>query len=138
MAAHAIDQAATELNCFVERQKKYAHTGANQPFFVIDPSSRSLPQKFPCLLTSSANLSPNSPHLWSHFAALLPQAHLSRDSRCITHQRTLTHLPLVCHLLPYQVLLSHHPWNIIATAGVIRDKPYGFSDLRATFELQIG
>lgn len=33
--------------------------------------------------------------------------------------------------------MSHHPWKIIVTAGVVRDKPYRFSDLRAAVQLQI-
>lgn len=39
---------------------------------------------------------------------------------------------------PIKTLVSHHPGKIFATAGVIRDKPYGFSDLRAAVELEIG
>lgn len=101
---------------------------------VLDPCPKtSLPPYF------LANLTPNCVHLFTAITPpRLPQAHLSRDSRCITYQWTLTHLPLVCHLRPYQNLVSHYPWKIIATAGVVRDKPYGFSNLRAAVELQIG
>lgn len=139
--AHAIDQASTELFRRTQKQTRGRElTLVPYPSVVQIPAAKtSLPSYFLANLTPNCVISSlSSPHFWSHFCAILPQAHFSRDSRCITYQRTLTHLPLVCHLIPYQNLLSHHRWNIIATAGFARDKPYGFSDLRAAVELHIG
>lgn len=133
MAAHAIDQAAN-WSVSTKRQK-HAHTGANQRSFVIDPFSRSLPKSF------LASVLPRQPltKFPSASGRTSVQYFLKRTSRAtraaLPTCEPSPHLSLVCHLLPYQNLLSHHARNFTATAGVVRDKPYGFSDLRAAFEL---
>lgn len=135
-----MNQAATEL---FRRRRKHALTGANQRSFVIDLSSRSLPSKTSLPPYFLANLSPNSTHL---FTAITPprvrisvQYILKRTTRAaLPTSQTLRTYHSFCHLLPGQNLVSHHPWKVIAAAGVVRDKPYGFSDLRAAVKLQIG